>query len=259
MSAFSNVPEPDPSSPASLAGKHIAIIGATSGMGQACTLKLYRLGAQLTLTSRSQDKLDQLCAALPDPSYETRLLDVAQPETLTASLADLPTLDGLLYLPGECPITPIRFLKPDKLQQTLQVNCLSAIELTRLLLSKRRLSHGASLVYLSSISAVKATQGHAAYSASKAALEAFVRTLALELSPQKIRANCLQPGMVATPMLDAVTQHLGEATMQPYLDTYPLGVGQPDDIAHAVAYLMSDASKWQTGTTMRLDGGATLS
>ena len=127
---------------------------------------------------------------------------------------------------------------------------MAPVLLTQKLLYQKALKNGASILYLSSIAAHTGTVGVGPYSASKAALEGLMRCLALETAPRGIRVNALAPGLVDTPLVNGDPAWLaGKAA------TYPMGIGKPEDVAHAAIYLLCDASRKVTGTTLHLDGG----
>ena len=127
------------------------------------------------------------------------------------------------------------------------------------LLNNKKINKHGSIVFVSSLAGgYIAEVGNAAYSASKGALNAMCKVLAIEVAPQKIRANCICPGMVWTPLtqeqLSSITQEQLEANQK----LYPLGYGNPEDVAYNIAYLLSDASRWTTGTNVIIDGGYSI-
>lgn len=116
----------------------------------------------------------------------------------------------------------------------------------------------ASLVYMSSMGAEEVTLGLGIYAASKSGLNAMVRAVANELSARKIRANSIMPMMVKTELVDHITT-ISKEELEKDEAKYPLGYGTPQDVAYAAIYLLSDASKWITGSFVKMDGGSTLS
>ena len=118
--------------------------------------------------------------------------------------------------------------------------------------------NNASIVFISSISAAHPHKGGALYSGSKAAIESFSKVVALEFYPLSIRSNCIAPAMVKTPMYDYAEKGASKETLDEHVKKYPLGVGTVEDVGNAAIFLLSDASKWITGTTITLDGGFLL-
>ena len=122
---------------------------------------------------------------------------------------------------------------------------------------KKKLNKGASIVFVSSISTQKATIGNAVYNATKGAVNAFVKSLALELAAKQIRANAILPGFVHTSILD--NAKMSKEELEAHLKNYPLGrYGKPEDIAYLSTFLLSDKSNWMTGSLINLDGGFSL-
>ena len=119
---------------------------------------------------------------------------------------------------------------------------------------------GASIVAVSSVAAISGSQGLSMYSSVKGALISAVRSLAAEYATKKIRFNCVCPGWVNTPMLDRIK------ALYPDLESFDLaitkrhllGLGQPDDVSNSICFLLSDAARWITGTSVVLDGGYSL-
>lgn len=97
--------------------------------------------------------------------------------------------------------------------------------------------------------------GGSLYVSSKAALEGYARVLALELAPRKIRVNCLRPAFVKGPMLDDTEKKMSKEVIKQIEEKQPLGLGEPEDVANAVIFYLSDASRWITGTNIILGGG----
>ena len=124
------------------------------------------------------------------------------------------------------------------------------------MLLKNNIQQGGSIVFISSISAHIGVHGVSSYAASKGALEAMARSLSMEVSKRGMRVNCLAPGMVQSPMLDAARNTTGG--LEETIKRYPLGLGLPEDVANAAIFFLSSASRWITGTTLIIDGGHTV-
>ncbi len=234
-----------------LADKTILTLGAAGGIGQGIQRHLHRLGARAHASDRADLAPVRDCAASLLP------LDLLKPESWVAALAALPPLDGLVLCSGKLDHAPLAESAPAAFDEVMRVNLLAPAMLIRHLLRSGKLRDGASVVLISSI-ASRGSPGNAAYGASKSGLNGLMRTLALELAPRRIRVNAVSPGLVAAGMYEEVRKTMTPAALEAYEKTYPIGIGQPADIAAPVAFLLSDGARWITGHDLVADGGATL-
>jgi NAD(P)-dependent dehydrogenase (short-subunit alcohol dehydrogenase family) len=235
-----------------LTGRTLIVTGASSGIGQAVASLCARLGARLVLNGRSAERLAQTAASLAGEGHVEVAGDLNDAAVRDALLDAAPQFDGFASCAGVTALVPARMAAEKHLMQMLSVNYLAPAALVQRLLQKKKLRDGASLVFVTALSARAAPAATAGYAASKAALEAFSRTVALEHARQRIRANCVAPGYVDTPMLQA----LGLGSDQ--TDLTPLGMATTDDVAPSVAYLLSPASGWVTRSTLTVDGGISV-
>lgn len=237
--------------PFRLTGKTILITGASSGIGRAAAIACAQAGASVILTGRDRERLDASLAMLDaGAAHRVVVADLTDPAQVAALAEQTGMLDGVVHSAGITGFAPVRMLQQGLLDAVMGANFSAPVLLTQKLLYRKTLNNGASMVFLSSIAAHTGTVGVGAYSASKAALEGFIRNLALEIAPRAMRANAIAPAMVATPMVSTDPDFLAEKSRH-----YPLGLGQPDDVAHAVVYLLADASRKVTGISLDLDGG----
>ena len=153
---------------------------------------------------------------------------------------------------------PFRFISDADVEMIMDVNFKAPAILLQQLLKKKRISKGASLVFISSIAGVWISFiGESLYSASKGAVNGLVKGMAIELAVKGIRVNCVNPGMIDTQFLKSGS--ISEEQLQEDAKRYPLGrYGKPEEVAYAVVYLLSDASVWMTGSNLLIDGGYTL-
>lgn len=245
-------------SPFSLEGKTILVTGASSGIGRATAIECSKLGAKVVVTARNEERLKETYDALEGEGHLMFSFDLNNIENLDEIVTQLPALQGFVSNAGATLIAPIQFIKGESLNSLLQVNTIAPILFLQKLLKKKILGKGSSVVFTSSMAALgKGTPGNCMYSATKGAISAFVQNAALELSAKRIRVNAVCPGTVDTPLI-----HSGGVTEDQLAEDakkYPLGYGQPEDISYGIAYLLSDASKWVTGTNMIIDGGLSVS
>ena len=242
-----------------LNGKHILVTGASSGIGRACALRASELGASVSLVARNEGRLTEVLHQLKHPGqiFSYDLSEIKGIEELVKSIVNnLGKLDGLMYCAGDCLRAPLSMCKPEVLQKSMQVNYFAFVELLRCASKTRSCNEGASFVSMTSVSSMKGDRGLLGLSASKSAMNSAVRCAALELAPKRIRVNAIASAYVTgSRMVEETIDIFGEDKVEQNISEFqPLGVGQPEDIADAAAFLLSDASRYMTGTIMMVDG-----
>lgn len=246
--------------PFTLEGKTILVTGASSGIGRAAAIECSKAGAKVIITARNEERLrethSQLANAEEQPEWI--LADMQKDEDIQSLVEQLPVLDGVVCNAGISINVPIAFIDREKIQQVLDVNTIAPILLTRQLIKKKKVAKGGSIVFTSSISGNNTvTVAHEMYSASKTAITGFMRNAALDLAVKGIRCNAVHPGMINTPMVHS--GKYSEEQLQKDIENYPLHrFGEPEEVAYAMIYLLSDAAAWVTGHSLVIDGGLTL-
>lgn len=248
--------------PFSLADERILVTGSSSGLGKAIALTCARMGAEVICTGRDPERLEATLTELQSISPRTHnavLADLTQPAGRDAVVAATggSALNGVVHSAGISRLSPVRMLTEQHLREVQSINVDAPMLLTQALLKRNLIAANGSMVFIASIAAHIGVPGVAAYSGTKAALLAMVRCLAMEVVKRRIRANCLSPALVETPLLDATAALVG--SMDKERGNYPLGFGTPEDVANAAVFLLSQASRWITGTTLVMDGGLTIS
>jgi NAD(P)-dependent dehydrogenase (short-subunit alcohol dehydrogenase family) len=241
-----------------ISGKRILVTGASSGIGRAVSVMLSKLGADVVLVARNYDRLNETYKMLDTGKHEIIPFDISEINNIVqlfnkACNNDM-KLDGLVHSAGIGPIVPLQNIDYEKMQKIMTVNYFSFIEMVKFF-SKRKYSNGGSIVAVSSVSSFAGWKGASLYCGSKGALDSSIKALAIELSDKNIRINSVVPSNIKTDMLENVVKLTGDDLIDKINVKQPLGLGNPEDVANAVAFLLSDASKFITGTAMIVDGG----
>ena len=245
--------------PFSLSGKTVLITGAAGGIGSETAKILATLGAQVVLTDIREDPLNNTLREVRSISPDGHLAyvaDLTKEESLTELVSNCPNLDGLVCNAGVMKLIPVPFITEAELNRIQSINLNAPILLTKSLLRKKKINKGGSIVLTASAAGVyRVSIGNAIYATTKCGIDAFMRTVALEMGPKGIRCNSVNPGMVETALIGSFTEEQKEKERQ----NYPLRrFAKPEDIAYGIAYLLSDASSFVTGTALKIDGGMTL-
>ena len=243
-----------------LEGKTILITGGAGGIGTAVAKICVGLGARVVLTDIREKALNETLASLSvlksGEQHFAITADLTDADQLSMLVDACPPLDGLVCNAGVMKLILTQFITEEELNRIQKINLNAPILLTRLLLKKKKINKGGSIVFTSSAAGVyRVSPGNGIYATTKCGIDAFMRTVALEYGPKGIRCNSVNPGMVETALIGSFTEEQKEKEKL----NYPLRrFAQPEDIANGIAYLLSDASSFITGTALKIDGGMTL-
>lgn len=246
-----------------LAGKTALVTGASRGIGRATAFALAREGANVVLSSRKQDGLDEVAgeirAELPAAKLLVKVAHVAHEEEavacVDAAVAEFGAVDVLVNNAGTNPYYgPMVDIDVVRAEKTVQINQLSIVLWTRAVWRASMAERGGTIVNMASLGGLATEPGIGYYNATKAAVIHLTRQFAAELAP-RVRVNAIAPGIVRT--------HLAKALWENHEDllnkVLPLArIGEPDDIARAAVFLAGDDSSWVTGQTLVVDGGAQI-
>lgn len=245
-----------------LQGMTFLVTGASSGIGRATALLLAESGARVVLNGRDEGRLNETLTSLNGMghlAFATALVSADQTNDWVKGLLETTgPLNGVFHSAGIEMIRPVRMIKQAQLEDVLGSSLFAAFGMARALSGKNALVDGASLVFMSSVAGSTGQVGMTAYSAAKAAIDGMVRSLACELASRQIRVNSVAAGAIQTAMHERLTKGSGDDAAKAYANSHLLGFGTPADVAQAVVYLLSPASRWVTGTTMFVDGGYTV-
>lgn len=246
--------------PYSLEGKTILVTGGAGGIGSEVARVCSKLGARIVLTDIREDALETALASLTIVGTGEHMAikaDLTNAAELNSLVDQIPDIDGFVCNAGVMKLVLTQFITEEELTRIQSINLNAPILLTKALLKKKKIRKNGSIVFTASAAGVyRVSMGNAIYATTKCGIDAFMRTVALEYGPKGIRCNSVNPGMVETALISGFTEEQKENEKL----NYPLRrFAQPVDIALAIAFLLSDASSFVTGTALKIDGGMTLS
>lgn len=245
----------------SLEGRTIVVTGASSGIGRATAVEASRQGARIIALGRDSARLQKVLSDLAVGDHSVHSYDLFDldgiPEMLRRLSDQFGPLDGLAHCAGIHSSSPLRGVSADAVMTMLAANVATGLMLAKGLRHKQVRGSSPSIVFLSSAVGLVGQAGVSLYSASKGAVLSSSKSLALELARDNIRVNCVCPGVVHTPMTESLHASVGDTGFAAIERSHPLGLGQPEDVAKAIVFLLSDAAKWITGTALSVDGGYT--
>ena len=245
--------------PFSLQDKTILVTGASSGIGKAIAIECSKMGAKVAITGRNENRLKETYSLLNGENHPNYIVaDLSKNEDIDVLVKEMPKLDGLVNCAGLTKVLPFQFATQKDFKEILDVNFFAPTEMTRLLIKSKKMNKESSIVFISSMVGIFcAIPASSIYAASKGAVNGLIKGIAIDLAPKGIRVNSVNPGMVATEIL--TNSVISKEQLEEDAKRYPLKrYGKPEEVAHAAIYLLSDASKWVTGSNLLIDGGFTL-
>ena len=240
--------------PAALTDKTILVTGASSGIGKEIAILCASLGAKVCAVGRNSFRLNQTVEALDGTGHQAHICDLTSQSDLLTLVDNLPQLHGVVHCAGIGSRVICKNIEQSDIDAVFTVNTFAPMLLQSALLREKKITKSASIVFIASMAPDKPTAGNAIYSASKAAIIAYAKVLAVELAQRLIRVNCVSPAMIWTDLITA--DGIDEYTLKEDQNNYLLKrYGQPADVANLVAYLLSDVSSWMTGENIHITGG----
>jgi len=245
--------------PLSMSNQTVLVTGASAGIGRATCIVLSKLGAKLILNGRSEESLAQTLALLDGNEHIVATFDMQKTDELSAWVAQLAKshgpIKGFVHCAGIQVTKSVRAFDQAFFDQTMQTNLASALAIAKGFRIKRDKSVQGSIVLVSSIAGLIGQPGNVVYGASKAAMIGATRGLAMELLRDNVRVNCVAPALVETQMAEKTRNSMTPAQFQHIIDQHPMGIGEPEDVANAIAFLLSDSARWINAVCLPVEGG----
>lgn len=242
-----------------LTGKQILVSGVGPGMGRETAILLTKLGAKVVMIDESEDILQATFALLEGEANAYYTFNIYENQEIEPHLKQISmehgAFNGFAYCSGIGGVRPLAFTKYSFVHEMMNANLYSFIEMVRCIAKKKAFVQRGSIVALSSVSSIRGLKSKTAYCASKAALNSAVRCMATELAEKGIRVNAIVKGGVESDTHKDYLKNILEIDEGNDLKKQLLGLIQPEEIATMVAYLMCDAAKSITGTSIVFDGG----
>lgn len=244
--------------PMDLTGKKIFLTGASSGIGKETAIYLSQLGAKVIIAARRERALQETIGMMEGCGHAYYVIDLSDISSIETKMNEIifqnGAFDGFVHCAGVGDNRPLQQLKYENAHKIMLVSYYAFLELIRVMTKRGHYNQGFSIVGISSIATKTCRPSQTAYSAAKAAMDAMMKCLALELSPKGIRLNNVAPAMIATEMYETFKRKYN------YDDAHMkregrMGVGEPMDVANAIAFLLSDASKFITRSCVEISGG----
>ncbi len=240
--------------PFTLKGKTILVTGASSGIGRGIAIACSKMGATVVLNGRNEQRLSETMSEMAGDGHLTLAADLSDSMALSDMVSKLPALNGIVHCAGIGQRVLCKQLQESDLDNMMDVNFKAPVMLQTEVLKQKKLNKGASVVFIASIAHDSPTIGNSMYSASKGAIISYANCLALELASRLIRVNCILPAMIWTDLI--FKGGITEEQLKEDEKKYPLKrYGKPEDVANLAIYLLSDASEWMSGSSIKLTGG----
>lgn len=247
--------------PLNLTGRKLLITGAASGIGRATCIMLSKLGAELILVDVNEQGLLQTQQACRNKAIVLNI-DLCDSDSIKQKILDVVPvfgqINGFAHIAGRPYIVPLKGVTEKVCSEIYKLNLYAAVELSKVFANRKVYAgENGSIVLISSVYGVVGSAANVGYAMTKAGIIGVTKALAMELAPKNIRVNCVAPGFIKTEMMKNASGSFEDSYMQTLNDLHPLGLGEAEDIAYAIAYLFSDMAKWVTGSIMNVDGGFT--
>ena len=243
-----------------LSNKTIIVTGAASGIGRETAIVASKVGAEVVMLDLSEEGLRVTMSLLEGGGHSAHAIDLCDTGSIAPLIKTIAEqhgmIDAVVHCAGISSRKPLNVLSKNGFSKVMDINFYSFVELVRQTTKKKYFSDGGSIVVMSSISSIKGYKAKTEYCVSKAAVDSFVRCMAAELADRKIRVNSVMAAEVLTPL--ALKARETNAAVGASDFSAPLGPSDPYEVANTICFLLSNATKTITGTSLLIDGGACI-
>jgi NAD(P)-dependent dehydrogenase (short-subunit alcohol dehydrogenase family) len=231
------------------------VTGGSGGIGSQTARRLVARGERVALVARDAGRLDEVAHEIGAQAYQGDVLDPERMADIVARVEDeVGPIDGLVHAVGSIVLRPLHALSLEDWRATLEINATSAFIVTKAVVTKMMRRKRGSIVLFSTVAAQTGLQNHEAIAAAKGAVEGLTRSAAISYARYNVRVNAIAPALTRTALSRSLWA--SEATLAASVAMHPLGrIGEPDDVAAAAAFLVSDDAGWITGQVLGVDGG----
>jgi NAD(P)-dependent dehydrogenase (short-subunit alcohol dehydrogenase family) len=235
--------------------KIVLITGGSGGIGSAVARRVVAAGGTPVLVARDAERLATIAAEIDAPAYPGDVLDSAGFAAIVGRVeSEVGPIDGVVHAVGSILLKPLHATSVDDFRATFEINATSAFILMRTVMPLLMRRKRGSVVLFSTVAAATGLPNHESIAAAKSAVEGLVRSAAISYARYGVRVNAVAPALTRTGLSQSLWRN--DAMLSASAAMHPLGrIGEPDDIAPAVLYFLSDDSGWTTGQVLGVDGG----
>jgi NAD(P)-dependent dehydrogenase (short-subunit alcohol dehydrogenase family) len=237
-----------------LEGKTFLVTGASSGIGKQVAIDISQNEGTVIITGREETRLSETRSLLKGSNHLSLPADLTDEQQIDALVDRLPKLSGIVHSAGITGHVSVRFIRNIDIDKYFRINYNAPVLLTSKIIARKKMMPVSSIVFMSSAASRIGFAGGALYAGTKSALESYAKALAVEQGKKGIRANCISPSFVKTPMLDQMVELATPEIMSQFERLHTLGFGTPEDVSNAAMFLLSDESRWITGSVMVMGG-----
>lgn len=240
--------------------KNIIITGASSGLGRKISINLDRLGANLVLVGRNKKSLNKTMS-LMNNRHNYILCDLSNLNDLKRKIKKIfkeKKYDGLVHGAGDYLLSPIQLVNEKEIINTININLTSPYLITKEFCKRNNYNPDASIVFISSVAGFVGSSSLSAYSMTKSGQIGLSKSLAVEMSSKKVRVNCVSPGLIDSRISNILSSSMTEDSFENIKKKHLLGLGKYSDVTSSILFLLSEKSKWITGSNFVVDGGYSI-